>query len=115
MYRWVDGSLTLKLEEALKANHIDDFMFDAICKRYEVCFEYTWKHLKQIGSDAGQEIYSPKDALKEGVKLKVIKDFDLWLNFLQERNLSVHNYYSGDPEDTLKTIRKFLKEVKKLT
>ncbi len=101
------------LDEALSSKDIDDIQFDAICKRFEVCFEYTWKHLKRKSNEAGQEVYSPKDALKEGVKLKFIDNVDLWMDFLQERNLSVHNYYSSDPHETLKVIKKFAKEVKK--
>lgn len=102
-----------KLEKALD-QEIDDFIFDAICKRFEVCFEYTWKHLKRLAEASGQELYSPKDAIKEGIKLKLIKNKERWLKFLQERNLCVHNYYSSDPEETLKIIREFLKEVKKI-
>ena len=103
-----------RLEIALKIKEVDDLHFDAICKRFEVCFEYTWKYLKRQASDAGQEVYSPKDAIKEGVKLKIIDNLDLWLDCLQERNLSVHNYYSSDPQETLKKIKQFLKEVKKI-
>ncbi len=103
-----------KLDVALKIKEIDDLHFDAICKRFEVCFEYTWKYLKRLASEAGQEVYSPKDAIKEGVKLKIIDDLDLWLDCLQERNLSVHNYYSSNPEVTLKKIKLFLKQVKKM-
>lgn len=102
------------LEQIVKIKNVDDVLFDAICKRFEVCFEYTWKYLKCRADAAGQEVYSPKDALREGLKLKLIDDLDLWMKFLHERNLSVHNYYSGDPEETLKVIRSFLSQVKSL-
>lgn len=105
---------TQKLEQVLKQKTIDDIKFDAICKRFEVCFEYAWKHLKREATEAGQEVYSPKDAIKEGVKLKLIHNLDLWLDFLHERNLSVHNYYAGNAEETLKKIKQFLIEVKKI-
>lgn len=102
------------LEKVLAAKKVDDVLFDAICKRFEVCFEYAWKYLKRRADEAGQEVYSPKDALREGVKLKLIGDLDAWLRFLHERNLSVHNYYSGDPEQTLAVIREFVARVKKI-
>ena len=101
------------LAQILNEKKINDILFDAICKRFEVCFEYTWKAIKRCADEAGQEVYSPKDAIREGVKLKLIDDLDLWMKFLHERNLSVHNYYSGDPEATLVVIRKFLGQVKK--
>ncbi len=102
------------LGEILAKKEIDDILFDAICKRFEVCFEYVWKYLKRSADEAGQEVYSPKDALREGAKLKLIGDLDLWMKFLHERNLSVHNYYSGDASDTLVVIRKFYEEVKRI-
>lgn len=102
------------LAKALAAKKIDDILFDAICKRFEVCFEYTWKYLKRRADESGQEVYSPKDALREGVKLKLITDLPVWMRFLHERNLSVHNYYSGDPQETLKVIRDFLARVRKM-
>lgn len=104
----------LELDKAIKSKRMDDIQFDAICKRFEVCFEYLWKHLKQIANDAGVEVYTPKDALKEAVKMKIISNLDLWLDFLQERNLSVHNYYSGNPDETIKKIKAFAKAVKTL-
>lgn len=103
-----------ELDQALKSKRMDDIQFDAICKRFEVCFEYTWKHFKQVSNDAGVEIYTPKDAIKEAVKMKLISNLDLWLDFLHERNLSVHNYYSGDPDETLKKIKAFAKAVKSI-
>lgn len=102
------------LEQVVKVKKVDDILFDAICKRFEVCFEYTWKYLKRHADAAGQEVYSPKDALREGIKLKLINDLDLWMKFLHERNLSVHNYYSGDPKETMKVIHAFLNQVKSL-
>src|SRR3989339_910020 len=114
----MNNNLLLKslkeLETALASQTIDDIVFDAICKRFEVCFEYVWKFFKQTATSAGVEVYSPKDAIKEAVKMKLINDLDLWLDFLQERNLSVHNYYSGDPTETLKKIRAFAKAVRKI-
>lgn len=103
-----------RLQELLAKNKVDDILFDAICKRFEVCFEYAWKYLKRQADVAGQEVYSPRDAILEGVKLKLIDDFDPWMKFLKERNLSVHNYYSGDPDATLKVIREFVTRVKKI-
>jgi len=106
-----------KLEEALKYHDealVNDLYFDAIIKRFEVCFEYAWKHLKRIVSEAGQEVYSPRDTLKEATKLKLIQNLELWLDFLEDRNLSVHDYLGADEASYLKDIKKFVKEVAKL-
>jgi nucleotidyltransferase substrate binding protein (TIGR01987 family) len=107
-----------KLNEALKYHDEalkNDLYFDAIVKRFEVCFEYAWKHLKRIVSESGQEVYSPRDTLKEAVKLKLIRNLELWLDFLEDRNLSVHDYLGSDEADYLNDIQKFAKEVVKLT
>lgn len=92
----------------------DEFYFSGISKSFEVCLEYAWKYLKRRGMDEGFEVYSPKEAIKLAGRLKWIDDVEKWLNFLEDRNLAVHDYLGIADKDYLKTIQEFLVEVKKL-
>lgn len=92
----------------------DRFYFSGISKSFEVCLEYAWKYLKRLAIDAGLEIYSPKEAIKAAGKLKLIDDVEKWLDFIEDRNLAVHDYLGMSDEDYLDTIREFSIEVKKL-
>ena len=92
----------------------DPFYFSGISKCFEVCFKYAWKHMKRKATAEGFEVYSPKEAIKYGGQLKVIDNVEKWLDFLEDRNLAVHDYLGISDEDYLNTIQEFLNEVKKL-
>ena len=105
------------LMEALKYEkkaQTSPFFAAGIAKCFENCFEHAWKYLKQTVNEQGMEVYSPREAVKEAARLGLIEDLELWLGFIEDRNLSVHNYLGVSDEDYLQTIRDFSTEVKKL-
>lgn len=117
-------NLESKLAESVKAlehaltftekAEVDDFYYAGISKSYETCLEHAWKYFKNKAVDEGLEVYSPKEAIKCAGRLGLIDDVEKWLDFLEDRNLAVHDYLGISKEDYLKTIRSFLVEVKKL-
>ncbi len=86
----------------------------ALAKTFESAFEYAWKFLKREADRAGLEAYSPRDALRFAVQLKVIDDLELWNQFLNARNLSVHDYVGMDDATILQLVRQFRDEVNRL-
>lgn len=62
----------------------------------------------------GLEVYSPKEVIKQAGRLGWINDVEKWLDFLEDRNLAVHDYLGVSEADYLKTIENFLQEVKKI-
>lgn len=105
------------LERALTATPKkgDESIYEAaITKLFEVCFEYAWKEMKNHLQDSGLEAYSPRDVIKVAAQSGLIEDPKQWLKFLEERNLSVHDYIGVDDQDYLSSIRLFAKELKRL-
>lgn len=92
----------------------DGFYFSGIAKNFESCLEYAWKYFKRMAQKEGIEPYSPRDAIKAAGKIGLIDDVEKWFDFLDDRNDAVHDYMGISDEDYLKTIKEFLKEVKKL-
>ena len=86
----------------------------ALAKAFESTFEYVWKLLKRESDQAGFEVYSPRDALKCAAQLKRIDDLELWNQFLNARNLSVHDYVAMDDATVLQLVHEFRDEVKRL-
>ena len=93
----------------------DAFYYSGIVKSFEVCFEYAWKYLKEIIFNKGLEAFSPRDIIKVAGQANVIDNVEKWLQFLEDRNLSVHDYLGISEEDYLKTISEFSNEAKKLS
>jgi nucleotidyltransferase substrate binding protein (TIGR01987 family) len=86
----------------------------ALAKTFESTFEYVWRHFKREADEAGLETYSPRDALKSAAQLRLIEDLELWNQFLNARNLSVHDYVGMDQAATLSIVRQFRDEVQRL-
>lgn len=113
-----------KFDEALKLLELsikqqdDDpknpVLIAAVIKAFEISFEYSWKEFKRVGSEAGSEIYSPRDAIKSALEMGLINDFEKWKEFLNARNLSVHDYIGVSDKEILSLAKNFLKESKKI-
>jgi nucleotidyltransferase substrate binding protein (TIGR01987 family) len=86
----------------------------ALAKAFESTFEYVWKNFKFEADQSGFEVYSPRDALRCAAQLKRIDDLELWNQFLNARNLSVHDYIGMDDATTLQLVHRFRDEVKRL-
>lgn len=106
-----------KLAQSLKHQdkiHDDPVYFAGITKCFETCLEYAWKFMKREVVKQGYEAYSPREAIKLAGKIQLIEDVEKWLNFLEDRNLSVHDYLDIPEQDYINLIKDFFKEVKKL-
>ncbi|HMO19306.1 MAG TPA: nucleotidyltransferase substrate binding protein [Oligoflexia bacterium] len=86
----------------------------ALAKAFEISFEYLWKHFKQLGTAEGYEIYSPRDAIKAALSMKIIQNAEQWGEYLSHRNLSVHDYIGVDSKETPLIVKNFLRDLDQL-
>ena len=110
------GALSL-LEAALDecdADLANPLRQAALAKAFESSFEYLWKCLKREANQAGMEAYSPRDALRAAAELRIIDDLELWLEFLNARNLSVHDYVGMDDASVMQVVHRFRDELGQL-
>lgn len=73
----------------------DTVILTGLVGLYEICFEQSWKMMKDILESHGYEegsTGSPKIILKTAYKAGMIKNERLWLRALQERNNVAHSY-----------------------
>ena len=73
----------------------DNVVLTGLVGLYEICFEQSWKMMKEILEQHGfaeGATGSPKIILKTAYKAGMIKDEDLWLRALQARNNVTHSY-----------------------
>ena len=73
----------------------DNVILTGLVGLYELCFEQSWKMMKELLENHGYEegaTGSPKIILKTAFSAGMIKDEELWLRALQERNNVMHSY-----------------------
>jgi len=86
----------------------------SISKCFEVALEYAWKFFKRRIESDGMEIYTPKDAIRAAASIGLIDNPELWISFIDNRNLSVHDYLGIEDKEYLESIKVFLRECKRL-
>ena len=64
----------------------------ALIQSFEVCFELAWKVLKDYLNTNGINVYLPKEVIKEAFSAEVIKDGQIWIDMLNARNSTSHEY-----------------------
>ena len=81
----------VRLEEALSlpANPV---VRDSCIKRFELSFELSWAVIQSFLRDRGLVCRSPRDCFREAFSYGLLIEEDVWVQILQDRNLSVHTY-----------------------
>jgi nucleotidyltransferase substrate binding protein (TIGR01987 family) len=69
-----------------------DVYLDLAVKRFEFTFEMSWKAMKRGLAFLGLECKSPRGCIQEAFAQGLIHDEAIWLNMIEMRNLSSHNY-----------------------
>lgn len=110
--------------EKEKDRIIKDGLRDSIIQRFEFVTELSWKLMKKyLDENLVLEVYSPRSVIKESYKQNLIENGELWLDILEDRNLTSHTY----DENTANRIKdnivnkyvlefeKFIKRIKEVS
>lgn len=98
------------LEEALNAPK-NDLSRDASIQRFEFCVELAWKNAKK---HMGTSTTAPKQVIREMAQNNLINDVDMWLESINQRNLSSHTYNEELAEKVYNFAKVFLPHAKEL-
>jgi nucleotidyltransferase substrate binding protein (TIGR01987 family) len=106
-----------RLEEVLSLPK-DAVVRDSSIKRFELCFELSWKVIQSFLRDRGLDCRSPRDCFREAFSYGLLTQEEVWVQMVQDRNLSVHTYNEGLANQLyarlpryLPAYRQFLKEL----
>lgn len=82
-----------------------DLEKDGLIQRFEFTFEMAWKSVKDKLEAEGIQVNSPKSAIKEAFRQGWIDNERLWLDMLDDRNLSAHTYNQETASDIFIRIK----------
>ena len=94
------------LSEVL-AMPLNEVVRDASIKRFEYCFEVSWKTIQTAAGDMGEVCNSPREAIRFAYKEQWIKNPDLWFDAMKARNLTSHTYNKKVAVKVYKVAKKF--------
>ena len=93
-----------KLKEGVKIAQTE-IEKDGVIQRFEFTFELFWKTLKIILQYKGIEARSPRSAIKEAFRAGLIDDDEIFLDMLEDRNLTSHIYDETTAEEIFQRIK----------
>ena len=83
----------LQLETGLQQKEFSGLEKDGVIKRFEFTFELAWKTLQDKFYDEGYlGIKGPKPEIKQAFNNGIVKDGQLWIDMVTDRNNSTHLY-----------------------
>ncbi len=87
-----------------------EFFRDSTIQRFEYTFELWWKLVKFILKEIEWvECYSPKSCLKLFFKSWYIESIDVWLNMVDDKNSTSHEYWELNSEEIyLNIVNKYI-------
>lgn len=81
-----------KLESALQIPRDRELVVEGTIQRFEYVIELMWKTLKRALEFEGVRPKTPRESVKEAFKIGWLDDEDEWLDMLDSRNTTSHNY-----------------------
>ena len=105
-----------KLKEAMLESPTD-IVIDGTLQRYEFTFELAWKTMKDYLEYNGysDNIASPRAIIQLAYQAKVIKNGNVWINMMLDRNVLSHLYDEEKSREIYDNIKKsYLDEFEKL-
>ncbi len=81
---------------------------------FEFCYELAWKIMKRFLDTQGIEAVSPKDTFRQAALVHIIDDPEVWFDFQEKRNLTVHTYEQENLDAIIKIFDLFSLELNKI-
>ncbi|WP_299228270.1 nucleotidyltransferase substrate binding protein [Sulfurihydrogenibium sp.] len=95
-----------RLSEAVKTAKTD-LEIDGTIQRFEFSFELFWKTLKLVLKYYGVECNNPRSCIKEAFRNGLIDDDEIFLDMLEDRNLTSRIYDKQIANEIFERIKKF--------
>ena len=98
--------------EAFRVNDKTDQEKAGTIQAFEYCFELTWKIMKKLLEERGGIANSPKETFGMVALEGFIGDPEIWFDFLQKRNLTIHSYNNEYADKVIAICTTFSFEIK---
>ena len=93
------------LSERMEASQeVDELLKEGLIQRFEYTHELAWKVMKDYAEYQGYtEIRGSRDAFRKAFEMNIISD-KRWMNSIEDRNLTSHNYDDETAEEIYEAI-----------
>ena len=82
----------------------------AAVQAFEVSYELAWHTCQKVLRYKGEEARFPRDVFRLSAEMGLIKDPEIWFDFMDKRNETSHAYDMNILEEIFSLLPEFLKE-----
>ncbi|QSV44847.1 HI0074 family nucleotidyltransferase substrate-binding subunit [Geobacter benzoatilyticus] len=93
--------------EELEQRGYGDIVLDLCTKRFEFTYEMSWKAIKRGLDYMGIEAAYPRICFKEAYAIGLITNQDVWIDMIEQRNLSSHVYNQDEVRGILAKLETY--------
>ena len=97
----------LERKAALEQEGFGDIFLDLAVKRFEFTYEMSWKAIRRCLDFLGIEAKYPRACFKEAYALGLLKNEPVWLEMIEQRNLTSHVYNQDEVRGILNRLEEF--------
>lgn len=105
-----------RLEEAIEESKViaSSTLQDGVIQRFEFTLELSWKAMKYyLNSEGIVEAKAPRSTIRQGFIYGIIEDANIWMDMVEDRNLTTHTYSESIAHTIYVKIRdKYFEELK---
>lgn len=103
-----------RFDEALAEDDTNPLAIDGTIQRFEFVFELMWKTLKRALEAEGMICQTARETLKIAYQIGWISPEELWLQMLDDRNMTSHTYDQPTANQIYANIQTYHPEILKL-
>ncbi len=103
-----------RLDEALAVSPDAPLAVDGTIQRFEFTFELAWKTAKAALVAEGIPTRSPREALREAMRMGWLADERAWIEMMDDRNLASHIYREEVADEIYGHIRVNVRDLRAL-
>lgn len=93
------------LQRAVEQKNLSELERGGLIQFFEMAFELSWKCLGDYLEGEGFTLASPKQIFRQAFQSGLIEDGELWLQALEDRNLTTHTYDEQKSKEVEQIIR----------
>src|SRR3989338_4460562 len=93
------------LQRTLEKGQLNEIERGGLIQFFEITFELGWKCLGDYLESEGFTLTSPKKIFQQAFQSRLIENGEVWLQALEDRNLTTHTYDEKKRKAVEHTIR----------
>lgn len=96
-----------QLTKFIEKGELNELEEQGLIQAFEYTHELAWNLLKEFLQYQGnKEIYGSRDASREAFKLGLIKNGEVWMTMIKDRNRTSHTYNQETAKEIATNIKK---------